>query len=202
MILAILSDQPLSQVKIESIYTELKDATHRRKLARIKAEIEGIIQDDDPVRERMSTLEDRLLEVSEDLYSTDSLRLVEDMTSDFLNHLDELHNQEGLTGIPTGLTDLDNSLSGYEKGEMVILGARPSTGKSDFMIQSALAAAKDGHWCCNVLSRNELEELAQASFSQMTGIQRQKIRRGTYNSQENKRIVKAVSKFKEATATN
>jgi len=183
--------------KIESIYTELKDATHRRKLARIKAEIEGIIQDDDPVRERMSMLEDKLLEVSEDLYSTDSLRLVEDMTSDFLDHLDELHNQDGLTGVTTGLTDLDSSISGYEKGEMVILGARPSTGKSDFMIQSALAAAKDGHSVAMFSLEMNWKNLLKRASSQMTGIQRQKIRRGTYNKHENKRIVKAVSQFKE-----
>jgi len=183
--------------RIQSIYTELKDATQKRKLARIKAEIEGIIQGDDPVRERMSVLEDKLLEVSENLYSTDSLRLVDEMTGDFLNHLDELHNQKGLTGVPTGLTDLDNSISGYEAGEMIILGARPSTGKSDFMIQSALAAAKAGHGVAMFSLEMNWKNLLKRASSQMTGIQRQKIRRGTYDKHENKRIVQAVGKFKE-----
>ena len=38
----------------------------------------------------------------------------------------------GIDGVPTGFTDLDNLLTGLHGGELIIVGARPSMGKSSF----------------------------------------------------------------------
>ncbi len=47
--------------------------------------------------------------------------------------LDELSKTKGaLRGVPTGLTTLDKMLFGLKKGELIILAARPSVGKSSF----------------------------------------------------------------------
>lgn len=183
--------------KIESIYDKLKDASHRRKLDKLKAQIDGIVQGDQPVRQKISELEDKLLEISEDLFSTDSLQHVEDMMQDFIDHLDELHKNDGLIGIPSGLTDLDNETSGWEPGEMVILGARPAVGKTDAMIQWALEAAKDGNATAVFSLEMQKRSILKRVVSQMTGINRQRIRRGKYDKKENARILKKIERLRE-----
>ena len=50
-------------------------------------------------------------------------------------------NKGSLTGVPTGLTDLDKRLSGLQKSDMVVLAARPSMGKTAFALCLARNAA-------------------------------------------------------------
>lgn len=47
----------------------------------------------------------------------------------------------GVTGVPTGFTDLDRKTGGWQKGDLVIIAARPSMGKTAFVVGSALHAA-------------------------------------------------------------
>lgn len=54
-------------------------------------------------------------------------------------------NKNGLTGIPTGLTELDRLTSGLQPGELALIAARPSIGKTAFALNMAKAAARAGH---------------------------------------------------------
>jgi replicative DNA helicase len=47
----------------------------------------------------------------------------------------------GITGVPTGLPDLDDLTGGFQKGDLLILAARPSMGKTAMMLGHALHAA-------------------------------------------------------------
>ena len=49
--------------------------------------------------------------------------------------------QGGITGVPTGFRDLDELTGGYQKGDLVILAARPSMGKTSIVVGMALHAA-------------------------------------------------------------
>lgn len=49
--------------------------------------------------------------------------------------------QGGLTGVPTGFHDLDEMTGGFQKGDLAILAARPSMGKTAMVIGAALHAA-------------------------------------------------------------
>jgi replicative DNA helicase len=53
-------------------------------------------------------------------------------------------NLDGITGVPTGFTDLDKLLSGLQKSELIILAARPSVGKTALALNMAYNAAKKG----------------------------------------------------------
>jgi replicative DNA helicase len=49
--------------------------------------------------------------------------------------------QGGITGVPTGFTDLDGKTGGFQRGDLVILAARPSMGKTAMVVTVALHAA-------------------------------------------------------------
>lgn len=53
--------------------------------------------------------------------------------------------KEGVTGIPTGFTDLDKLTAGWQGGDLNIIAARPSVGKTAFALHLARAAAMAGH---------------------------------------------------------
>jgi len=62
---------------------------------------------------------------------TKAFTLVRDTLAESFDRLDELHKQgEGLRGISTGFTDLDNALAGLQKSNLVILASRPGVGKT------------------------------------------------------------------------
>lgn len=51
--------------------------------------------------------------------------------------------QDGLTGVPTGFTDLDRLTSGWQPSDLIIIAARPGMGKTSFVLAVTLNAAKD-----------------------------------------------------------
>ncbi|MEA2113316.1 MAG: replicative DNA helicase, partial [Patescibacteria group bacterium] len=56
--------------------------------------------------------------------------------------IDKLHRGDGMArGVPTGYTDLDNYLAGFQKSDLVILAARPSLGKTTLALDFARKAA-------------------------------------------------------------
>ena len=54
------------------------------------------------------------------------------------------NNAAGITGVSTGLHDLDKLTAGWQKGDLNIIAARPSVGKTAFAMHLATAAAKAG----------------------------------------------------------
>lgn len=53
--------------------------------------------------------------------------------------IEELHKEKGraFRGVPSGFVDLDNLLGGFQKSDLIIIGARPSLGKTAFAINIA-----------------------------------------------------------------
>jgi len=58
---------------------------------------------------------------------------IKDALAESFDRLDSLHNSpDGLRGVPTGFTDLDNMLAGMQDSNLIILAARPGIGKTTF----------------------------------------------------------------------
>lgn len=69
-----------------------------------------------------------------------------DIANEALEHIEAMQKRgDQLSGITTGLTDLDAMLGGWQPSDLVILAARPSMGKTAFMCGAAIAAAKAGY---------------------------------------------------------
>lgn len=83
---------------------------------------------------------------------------------------------EPLTGIATSIPDLDRATGGYQQGDLVIIGARPSVGKTAFVIQTLINASRNGKNCLffslemtgQKVSNRILAHVAQVNASGMT----------------------------------
>lgn len=69
---------------------------------------------------------------------TRSFLPVREALAESFDRLDELHKSPGgLRGVPSGFSDLDNTLAGFQKSNLVILAARPGIGKTALALNIA-----------------------------------------------------------------
>ncbi|MHB8761609.1 MAG: replicative DNA helicase [Coriobacteriia bacterium] len=100
------------------------------------------------------------------------------MTEGF-EELERLYDRKShVPGVPTGFPDLDSILAGLHKGDLIILAARPSVGKTAFALNIAVNAAKSG--CTTGLFSLEMssEQLVQRIMCAEARVDSQKLRTG------------------------
>ena len=104
-------------------------------------------------------------------------------------------NEEGIVGVPTGLTDLDNRLGGMHKQDLVIIAGRPSMGKTALATNIAFHAAKN-------IEKKDLkstvaffslemssEQLSTRILSEQSRIRSNDIRRGKVSEKEFEKFI-------------
>ncbi len=103
------------------------------------------------------------------------------------------------TGIPTGLTDLDDLTSGLQRSDLIIVAGRPSAGKSAFAFGITAHAAIREHAKVAIFSLEmSKEQIVMRIMSGETGINMQKIRTGDLGASELLRIADRFNTVGEA----
>lgn len=91
----------------------------------------------------MDEVERDVLRISESRVQGQSTT-IKDLVKKAINTIEDFHQRQGmLTGIGTGFNDLDKMTSGLHGGEMIIIAARPSVGKTSLAMNIAEHAAID-----------------------------------------------------------
>ena len=94
--------------------------------------------------------------------------------------------------IMSGFPDLDEYLGGLQRADMIILGARPSMGKSSLAVNMTVSAAKAGQTCGIFSLEMTREQLAMRILSSEANIDSHRLRLGLYTHQEEARIIDAI----------
>ncbi len=106
-----------------------------------------------------------------------------------------MQNDQGIVGVPTGLSDLDEKLGGLHKSDLIILAGRPSMGKTALATNIAYNAAQ------NIIKRQEKssiaffslemssEQLSTRILSEQARIRSDDIRRGKVTEEEINRYI-------------
>ena len=99
--------------------------------------------------------------------------------------LDKLSNHDKATrGVPTGFTDLDNILSGFQKSDLIILAARPSLGKSALALDIARRVAVQEKVPVGLFSLEmSKDQLIDRLISSQGGVDSWRLRTGKLSSQ-------------------
>lgn len=100
-------------------------------------------------------------------------------------HLSEVKTHSGgITGVPSGFTQFDTLSCGLQKGDLIILAARPSVGKTALALNMGLNGALAG-FAVGVFSLEmSAEQLILRVLSSEAGVPHQKIRNATISSNE------------------
>jgi replicative DNA helicase len=112
-----------------------RKATRRRLLSASQEIVRLSYQEEaEDLEQILDQAQQQLFGVSQ-TYFKQSFTPVRSILADAFDRIDELHKNKGqLRGVPTGFKGLDNLLAGLQRSDLVILAARPSVGKSAFVL--------------------------------------------------------------------
>ena len=101
------------------------------------------------------------------------------------------------SGMPimSGFPDLDEYLGGLQRADLVILGARPSMGKSSLAVNMAVNAAKSGQTCGVFSLEMTREQLAMRILASEAEIDSHRLRLGLYTHMEEDRIIDSIGRL-------
>jgi replicative DNA helicase len=113
-----------------------------RDLISLSAEIaEDVFQKGSEVENLVDSIEQKIFKISQNSKDRNFVPIKDELKEAY-ERIEKLHQGErGLRGITTGFEELDKYLSGFQKSDMIILGARPSLGKTTLALDMARAAA-------------------------------------------------------------
>ena len=112
-------------------------------------------------------------------------------------------NEEGIVGVPTGLTDLDDRLGGLHKSDLVIIAGRPSMGKTALATNIAFNAAKkiqdDGKKTSIAFFSLEMssEQLSTRILAEQSRIKSNDIRRGKISEDQFDKFIETSKNISE-----
>ncbi|MBI1941790.1 MAG: replicative DNA helicase [Acidobacteria bacterium] len=141
----------------------------------------------------------QIFEIAEQKVPTGFLGIRDIVKSSF-GTIDVLFDRgQRVTGIETGFVDLDNMTSGLQPGELVIIAARPSLGKTALALNIASHAAIEGGKAVGVLSLEmSKESLVIRLLCSEARIDSHKLRTGFSSREDWNRMTKALGRLAEA----
>jgi replicative DNA helicase len=143
--------------------------------------------------------EKEIFQIAQQSSSDDPTPLIELVKATY--ELLEKRHEDGrsITGEPTGFFQLDEMLSGLQRGEMVILAARPSMGKTALALNIAEHIAVDNRQPVAIFSLEmSKQQLAERLMSSRSGVDGQRMRRNMLNDGEFRQLHEVASELYEA----
>ncbi|MBC8065678.1 MAG: replicative DNA helicase [Chlorobia bacterium] len=123
---------------------EVQNKSTLRRLENAGRDIVGVVHDADQgnADEKVDKAEQLVFEVGRRRLGT-YFQHVSSLAKEFFVDVDHIiETGEPMVGISSGFPDLDNMTTGFYPGDLVILGARPSMGKTSFALSFVLEAAR------------------------------------------------------------
>ncbi len=185
-----------------SAYAEIvRERAQQRALIEAAGEImdRAYEPDGDSSLTLISDAEKAIAQIAEGNRQEGGPTLVAPILKNTLDQLDQMFNQpEGLTGLTTGFTEVDNRTSGLQKADLVIVAARPSMGKTTYamnLVENALLATKRP---CLVFSLEmPSESIVMRMLSSIGKIDQTRIRSGKLIDEDWPKLSAAVNLLKD-----
>lgn len=161
--------------------------------------IKDAYEDTTDVLELLDKAEKNIFSVAEQNLKRGSNNM-ENLLADTLKEIDSIRNKEdGLTGVPSGFTELDAMTSGWQRSDLIIVAARPAMGKTAFVLNMARTAAVDHNMAVAVFSLEmSATQLVKRIISSEAEISASKIHHGDLNDQEWNVLSQRVEKLSRA----
>ena len=157
--------------------------------------IKDINEDSEDADKLISAAEQRIYDIRQgrDVTGITHIKsVIENETYDRLTKMSDPETRVDYVGIPTGLGELDKMITGLNKSDLIILGARPGMGKTAFALNIARnVAVNENKTVCFFSLEMTRDQLAQRMLSSEAGIPSAKLRTGELESDEWTRLAQA-----------
>jgi replicative DNA helicase len=178
----------------------VEDKSLLRKLIKSSTDIiQKSYQAADDIGEIIDDAEKGIFNISLNRSSQGFIHLKDILNVNF-DKIEELYLNKGrITGVPTGFNDLDNKLSGLQKSDLILIAARPSMGKSSFMMNIVQHAAVREKVTTAIFSLEmSKEQLTQRLLCSEALIDAHRLRIGDINEDEWVKLARAMGPLSEA----
>ena len=144
----------------------------------------------------MDEAERQILDVTRKRKAT-NFKSSRNVIQNVLDELESLRNsKDGITGIRTGYEDLDHITNGFQRGDLIILAARPSMGKTAFALNVALRSAERNDGAVAIFSLEmPAEQLMRRMLSAKAEVEGNKLRSGFLNGEDRNRLNEAATEM-------
>ena len=125
--------------------------------------------------------------------------VIEKETYSRLTKMNDPETADDFKGIPTGISALDKVITGLNKSDLIIVGARPGMGKTSFALNVARNVAINAKkTVCFFSLEMTRDQLAQRMLSNEASIESEKLRTGELSTDEWTRLVQAGTNLSSA----
>lgn len=175
-----------------------KASTQRRLIKAGTEIINKAYEDGAEINELVGKAEQELFEVSDNVVRSD-YRPMGELLNDAFERIETLQKNKGaLRGLKTGFRDIDKKTAGLQKGDLIIVGARPAMGKTTFAQNLAYNIASINKKGVLFFSMEmAANEIIERMISDVSGVNNWNIRTGNVSEDEFAKIGDAMAEMNE-----
>lgn len=192
-----LSDTAVTSANSIYYIEMIKNRAHMRRLIETAEQIaEEGFDSAAELDEIMDKAEKDILEVTRSRRTTD-FKSSKQVVNEVINEIIKLRDAKGgVTGIKTNYHVLDAITNGFQRGDLIILAARPSMGKTAFALNLALNAALLNPGAIAIFSLEmPAEQLMKRILSAKGRVEGNKLRTGYLNNDEFNKLSEAANEI-------
>lgn len=183
-----------TSANIKYYATIVKENSVKRKLIRVTENIEN---DCYAGKDALEVVLDRTEKEIFDLLSSRTSGEyvpIREVVMNALEKIEKASKQSGnVTGIPTGFTDLDYRTAGLQPSDLILIAARPSMGKTAFVLNIAQHVAFHENMCTAIFSLEmSKEQLVNRLFSLEAKVDAQALRTGNLSDADWEKLVEGA----------
>lgn len=195
-----LGSSLLTTINLSAYIKIVKEKSILRKLIKASTSIiEDSYNKQGEVENVLEGAEKRIFDIAEKRTTSDFEPLNVVLESGFVE-IERIFNNKGeITGVGSGFIDLDAKTSGFQKGDMVLIAARPSMGKTTFALNIAEhAALREGKSVVVFSLEMSKEQLAYKLLCSEANVDMLKLRTGALEDKDWENIARATGPLSKA----
>ena len=195
--IAFLVDAVPTSANVEYHARIVREKALRRRLIEVSTSIVSeAFESSAPAGELIDAAEHKIFEVNQSR-GNEGFTRIKELLFPTMEKLEELRTSgESITGVPSGFKDLDELTAGFQKSDLVIVAARPSMGKTAFVLNIAQNAALDNNIPVAFFSLEMSKE--QRLLTSEGRVDAQRLRKGKLHDDEFIRLGRAAGTLMHA----
>ncbi len=161
--------------------------------------LEQSYKDEDDVDQILGNAQRDILDISKENIQNDFVKLGSVVSTVWDNINDTYDSEDGILGVSTGYTDLDDMTSGFQPGDLIILAARPSMGKTALALNFAMNASVGKEDMVAIFScEMPKEQLALRMLSAEAKVDLGRLRTANIHENEYRGLSQALGRLSES----
>jgi replicative DNA helicase len=199
--LAQLADSVPTSANIKYYYEIIKDKYNQRQVIEAAKELSDSAYHSEDASQTISAAQGKLDKLSAEIAPRKAIKKIGDILIACFEDIEQRHDNRdgtGVTGINSGYDDLDRITAGFQNSDFIVVGARPSVGKTAFALNVSRNAAKITKKTIAIFSLEMSEkQLVQRMISAECNIDAGRLRTGHLIGDDWEKLTLAIGALNE-----